>query len=136
MTMSGDISETTQEKHSGLIPFKPGQSGNPAGRPKGSRNKLGEAFLEDMLADWSEHGKATIEAVRIDKPDQYLKVVASILPKELNIKVNELDELSDEQLARQFAAITAQLAAAGFGVGAGTEQAETPQQPGGLPTLQ
>jgi Family of unknown function (DUF5681) len=22
--------------------FKPGQSGNPAGRPKGSRNKLGE----------------------------------------------------------------------------------------------
>lgn len=84
------------------------------GRPKGARNKLGEAFLADMLADWEVHGIATIQEVRETKPDQYLKVVASILPKELNIKVNELDELSDEQLQRQLAAVVAQLADAGF----------------------
>ena len=76
--------------------YKPGQSGNPAGRPKGSRNKLGEAFIQAMHADFVEHGAAVIETVRREKPDQYLKVVASILPKELNVNVT--NDLSDEQL--------------------------------------
>lgn len=35
--------------------FKPGQSGNPKGREKGSRNKLGEAFLEAMHDDSGSH---------------------------------------------------------------------------------
>lgn len=116
--------------------FKPGQSGNPLGRPKGARSKLGEAFLEDMLTDWSAHGKAVIEAVRADKPDQYLKVVASILPKELNVKVNELDDLTDEQLARQYAAIAESLVAAGISLSAGTEAQAAAQQANGVSTLQ
>jgi hypothetical protein len=36
-----------------------------------------------MLKDFSEHGELVISTVRADKPDQYLKVVASILPKEI-----------------------------------------------------
>ena len=90
--------DKTKQKHSGLIPFKPGQSGNLKGRPKGSRNKLGEAFLAALLEDFELHGPAVIEQVRTEKPDQYLKVIASIMPKEMNISVNEFDELSDEQL--------------------------------------
>jgi len=39
------VSDLTERKHRNLIPFKPGQSGNPRGRPKGARNKLGERFL-------------------------------------------------------------------------------------------
>lgn len=54
------------------------------GRPKGARSKLGEAFLESMYADFQKHGVSVIEAVRTEKPDQYLKVVASILPKEID----------------------------------------------------
>lgn len=83
--------------------FKPG---NP-GRPKGSRNKLGEAFLEDMLADWEANGPATIREVRETKPDQYLKVVAMILPKDLNINVNNTDHLTDDQLIERIRSLDA-----------------------------
>ena len=53
--------------------FKPG---NP-GRPKGSRNRLSEAFIQALAEDFERHGAAVIERVRIEKPDAYLKVVAA-----------------------------------------------------------
>ena len=61
--------------------FVAGNSGN-GGRPRGARAKLGEAFLQAMQQSFAKHGEETIETVRVEKPDQYLKVVASILPKE------------------------------------------------------
>jgi hypothetical protein len=54
------------------------------GRPKGARAKLGEEFLNALLNDFAEHGVVAVEAVRSEKPDQYLKVIASILPKEIS----------------------------------------------------
>lgn len=106
------------------------------GRPKGCRNKLGEAFLEDLLADWSTNGKAAIATVRADKPDAYLKVVASILPRELNVKVSDLDELTDDQLQRQLASIVTQLAATGLDLIQGAATPAGPEQAGDVPTLQ
>jgi hypothetical protein len=94
-------SDPTEEKHSGLIPFKPGQSGNPAGRPKGSRNKLGEAFVQALADDFDKHGVAAIETVRTEKPDAYVKVIASLLPKEF--KIETVSELTDEQLTARIA---------------------------------
>lgn len=63
---------------------RPFQPGNP-GRPKGSRNKLGESFITELYEDFQEHGPSVIKAVREEKPDQYLKVIASVLPKELDV---------------------------------------------------
>jgi hypothetical protein len=74
--------------------------GNP-GKPKGSRNKLSEAFITDMQADWEQHGAATITKVRGDKPDVYLRVVASILPRDLNVNLNPLEEADDAELVRR-----------------------------------
>lgn len=87
-----------------LANLKPFEPGNP-GRPKGSRNKLGEAFIEAMHDDFLEHGKVVIATVRAEKPDQYLKVIASILPKELHIKDATLDDMSDNELIELLAAV-------------------------------
>lgn len=102
-----------------LKPWKPGQSGNPTGRPKGSRHKLAEEFLAALQADFVEHGVEVIAAVRADKPDQYLKVIASVLPKEIEVKVSDTDELADDELAALvFAAREARRAAEKAGAGA------------------
>ena len=77
--MSPEITGNKQDE----TKFKPGQSGNPAGRPKGARSKLGEAFIKAMLEDFEQHGILAVQTVRSEKPDQYLKVIASILPKEI-----------------------------------------------------
>ncbi len=43
--------------------FLPGNNGG-TGRPKGSRNKLGEAFIDDLYQDWQANGAETIACVR------------------------------------------------------------------------
>lgn len=71
--------------------FQPGQSGNPAGRKPGSRNRLSENFLKAMADDFDEHGVEAIQKVRQDDPAKYLTVVAQLVPKEtdINVKTDE-----------------------------------------------
>lgn len=65
--------------------FKPGQSGNPKGREKGSRNRFGEKLF-DMLADHVEkHGTAALDKLATDAPDIYMTLMVGLMPKELNV---------------------------------------------------
>jgi hypothetical protein len=80
--------DNTPKQHRNLEePWRPGQSGNPRGRPKGARNRLGTAFLEALEADFNQFGPQAIAQVREKKPEVYIKVVADLLPKEANINV-------------------------------------------------
>lgn len=79
-------------------PFAKGESGNPAGRPKGTRNNLSKAFIEALHADFSEHGKKAIERVRLEKPEEYIKTVARLVPTQFQ-QVD--DEGNDKPIERE-----------------------------------
>jgi hypothetical protein len=69
-----------------------------SGRVKGTRNKISQAFLEALSKDFDEHGEAAIKIMRVEKPTEYCKVIASILPKEFEITENKLVEMDDSEL--------------------------------------
>ncbi len=90
-----------EKKLEGYKPWqiKPGQVLNPAGRPKGSRNKLTQAFIDAMCADFEKHGDAVIEAVRGTKPEAYLAVMARIIPQQMEVgEAGAFTDMADTEL--------------------------------------
>lgn len=71
--------------------FKPGQSGNPAGKPKGARHKLTQDFVQALADDFSLHGRAAISKVREEDPGKYCDIVAKLVPKDIDVTVNASD---------------------------------------------
>lgn len=82
----------------GLKPFRPGQSGNPKGRPKSARSRISEAFLRSLADHFASHGATVIAKVREDRPADYLKIVSAVIPREVHITTDPMQELSDDEL--------------------------------------
>jgi hypothetical protein len=90
--------------------FLPGGS---TGRPKGARNKLAARVFEDLFAHWSEpvsknnpmpKGREALETMYRDKPNEYVRAVLSVMPKELAVE-NVMTDINDEQLDELMARI-------------------------------
>ena len=64
-------------------PFKPGQSGNPAGRRPGSKGRLTDVFVSAIADDFAEHGPGVIARVRCGDPVAYLKIIGALVPREM-----------------------------------------------------
>ena len=75
--------------------WKPGQIGNPKGKPLGARNRLSVHFLEDLLADWEAHGREALKAAREAEPATYCLMVAKLMPKDTNLNVSASQALLD-----------------------------------------
>jgi hypothetical protein len=63
-----------------------GQSGNPAGRPKASKHKLQTSFWNDLHRTWKESGAEALRWVAENDPSTFVRVCASLMPKEETAK--------------------------------------------------
>jgi len=63
-----------------------GQSGNPAGRPKGSKHKLQTNFWNDLQRTWKERGVDALRWVAENDPSTFVRVCVSLMSKEENAK--------------------------------------------------
>jgi len=87
---------------------------NRAGRPKGARNKLGEDFVNALRDDFNVHGVQAIEKVRADRPHEYLKIIAGLLPQKTELTINEFDAMDERQLRAAISATLHDLAQFGI----------------------
>jgi hypothetical protein len=90
--------------------FMPGHS---PGRPRGARNRLQTSFLYALAGDFAEHGAAAIKLCRMEEPARYVQIIASLMPKELEIERGITADLDDEQLDALIAQVKAELLAKG-----------------------
>ena len=56
------------------------------------------AFVSALAKDFEEYGEGVIRIARIEKPVEYLRLIASIMPKEFIVSESELDVMGDDEL--------------------------------------
>ena len=91
------------------------------GRPKGSRDAITKEFIDALTEDFKEHKSATLKAAREKNPCEYLRVIASVVPKDQNVRIKDdvgavfLDALkgltTDAELAKENARLKVENAA-------------------------
>jgi hypothetical protein len=56
-----------------------------APKPQAAKTRLQTAFLQDLAAEWEKQGASAIRIMAIEKPAEFVKVVASLMPKEVEL---------------------------------------------------
>lgn len=108
------------------MPWKPGQSGG--GSRKGRRDKITQAFLNDLEEVWRTEGKDVLLRAAREKPAEFARMVASLLPRQLEIE-RPLSEMSDDELSDLIAIVRTTLqASAGAGSGGEMEGESEPAE--------
>ena len=125
IVMEKDKALTKKTVPKQLKPWKPGQSGNPSGRPKGARTKLSNDFFEDVLAVWQTQGRAAVEKTASEHPEKFLTVVAGLVPKQ--VEVDASDAAVD--FAKGLHAVAEFLEAFADGEGSADHQGIVPDRP-------
>ena len=102
-----DIPEDTQpqQEKKGKKLWKPGESGNPEGRPRGARSKFGEDFVEGYAEHWAKHGERVLDELVEKDIAAYSRIACAILPKVIELDDETLTAIKDLSKAMPFDAI-------------------------------
>ena len=76
-------------KHVNGRMWPPGVSGNPNGRPLGSRTVFSQGFLKDLTSVWASHGRAAMEKTAIDQPGAFFATCARLIPQDVKLTVEQ-----------------------------------------------
>jgi hypothetical protein len=82
-----------------VAPFEKGMT-KIGGRARGVKNRLSHAFLTALAEDFEQYGVEAIKICRVERPNEYLRVIAHLMPKELEVTVGPLQEVSDQELEK------------------------------------
>jgi hypothetical protein len=77
--------------------FAKGNKGNQTGCVSAARRGLNKAFAIALEKDFMDHGDEALRLCRLTDPSGYIRIVASMMPKEFSI--SDERQLSDEELA-------------------------------------
>ncbi len=80
------------------MPFEKGNSGNPAGRPKGSKDKVtaeARTLFVSIMQGEVKHIEDALDGLRNESAEKYLKALSSLFPyfmpkqQEIDVSVKE-----------------------------------------------
>ena len=103
---------------------------NGGGRKPGSRNKLTTEFLDDLYAKWQKHGADVLERVIRDDPAAFLRTVAQLMPKEIDVNAgSDFDGMEDvseilQKVAEEAGPEAALILAQAFGLESQSENSD------------
>jgi hypothetical protein len=76
-------------KHVNGRMWPPGVSGNPNGRPVGSRSAFSAGFTRDLAEVWAEKGKASMLYTAEKQPAVFFATCARLLPNDVRVTVEQ-----------------------------------------------
>ena len=76
-------------KHVNGRMWPPGVSGNPNGRPLGSRTVFSQGFLKDLAGVWASHGKETMIKTAQDNPGVFFATCARLIGPEVKLTIEQ-----------------------------------------------
>jgi hypothetical protein len=74
-------------KHANGRLWQSGQSGNPNGRPLGSRTVFSQGFLKDLAEVWSGEGRETMVKTARTSPATFFAVCARLIGPEVKLTI-------------------------------------------------
>lgn len=81
------------------MPFAKGQSGNPAGRPKGAKDRVtaeARALFVSIMEGEVQHIEDALDGLRTESSEKYLKALAALfpyfMPKQVHTEVTVTEE--------------------------------------------